>query len=141
MLVAWQLINSTIGRALIGLVVLFLVASGAYWKGRSDRAAIDQSAALQARVTALQEDIKARDRIAASARADIVNLTNDREEYDERINAYEQELEAERERATTAEEKLAVAACLATPRDVERVRQLDAPRSSGGDPRPAGADR
>ena len=141
MLIAWQLINSTIGRALIGLVLLLAVGTGAYWKGRSDRAAIDQSAALQARLTALQEDIKARDRIAASVRADIIKLTGEREEYDERVDAYEQELEAERKRAQTAEERLAASACLATPRDVDRVRQLDAPRPTGGPPTDAGKDR
>lgn len=141
MLVAWQLVNSTIGRALIGLVVLFLVASGAYWKGRSDRAAIDQSEALQARVTALQEDIKSRDRIAAAARDQISRLTTEREENDERIDAYEQELEAERERAATVEERAAATACIATQRDVDRLRQLNAPRLPGGLATPPGEAR
>ncbi len=125
MLAAWQLLTSPLGRALAAIVVVLLVGTGAYWKGRADRAALDRSALLAAQVEQLKADIASRERIAAAARETVARLEEEKAQDDELIAGYEDEL-AKREEP----------ACRLSPADVERLRNGAAP---GPAPKPAGA--
>jgi hypothetical protein len=120
-------LGSEFGRLISMAIVcagLSLIAiTGAYIKGRNDRAAIDRSAALQAQVERLQEDIKARDRLAAFGRELADKRLEEKANDDERIADLERRL---------AEDKRPD--CLLTPADVERLRSI-------GEDRPAGTPR
>lgn len=117
-------LGSELGRmismAIIGSILSLIAITGAYIKGRNDRAALDRSAALQAQVEQLREDIKARDRLAAFNRTLTEQRLEEKAEDDERIAALEQDI-ANGKRP----------ACRLTPADVERLRNIGEDRPNG----------
>lgn len=120
-------LGRTISIVIVCSALSLIAITGAYIEGRNDRAAIDRSAALQAQVEQLQEDIKARDRLAAFSRDLADKRLEEKANDDERIADLERRV---------AEDKRP--ACLLTPADVERLRAIGedrptvAPRGPGG---------
>lgn len=124
MLLVRLALGSEFGRLITMAIVCSLLSliaiTGAYIKGRNDRAALDRSAALQAQVEQLQEDIKARDRLASFNRTLTEQRLEEKAEDDERIAALEQEVTSGKRPA-----------CRLTPADVERLRAIGEDRTGG----------
>ena len=108
------LILSPLGRWLAAAALAGMCIAGAYIKGRSDRAALDQSAALRATVASLQSELRSTAEIAKASA--------------ERAQAQQAEIEATTRKVQDYEAELAkrppALSCVLDDRDVRDFNGL-----------------
>ena len=121
-----SLLLSPIGRWAAALLVAATLVAGAYIKGRSDRAALDASAALRASNAALVEMLDSTRKVAEAANARAERAAADQAAITERIADYE-----------TALASRPTGACALSPDDARRLLGIgDRPQAD-----PAGGAR
>jgi hypothetical protein len=121
-----SLLLSPIGRWAAALLVAATLVAGAYLKGRSDRAALDESAALRASNAALVEMLDSTRKVAEAANARAERAAADQAATTERIADYE-----------TALASRPNGACALSPDDARRLLGIgDGPQAD-----PAGGAR
>jgi len=94
-----SLLLSPLGRWAAAFLVTATLIAGAYLKGRSDRAALDESAALRARVAGLREQLESTRIVAEAASARAERAAADQAATTERIADYEATLARRPDRA------------------------------------------
>jgi septal ring factor EnvC (AmiA/AmiB activator) len=86
------------------------VVSGAYVKGRLDSASGCRERELQAKIAAMERDIRIASQAETRAKDQIKRLEAEAKQHDEQVNEYEEELRKRPDR------------CDLTPADVNRLR-------------------
>ena len=121
-----SLLASPIGRWAAALLVATTLIVAAYLKGRADRAALDESAALRASNAALVEQLKSTAAVAEAATARAERAAADHVATTERIADYESAIARRPDRA-----------CALSPDDARRLFGIgDGPQAD-----PAGGAR
>lgn len=83
------LLLSPLGRWLAAAVLSLALVAGAYIKGRTDRARLDESAALRATVSSLTEQLQQTKAVADAAQLRADAREQEKATLDERVRDYE----------------------------------------------------
>jgi len=114
-----SLLASPLGRWAAALLVAATLIAGAYMKGRADRAALAESAALRASNAALVEQLDSTRKVAEAANARAERAAADQTATTERIADYEAALA-----------RRPIGACALGPDDARRLRDIgDGPQA------------